>query len=929
VTPQDRPTACPQCALPLTGDPVCAQCGLRLTGPEAVRLWEIDTELVRLEARSSALGVERNDLLARLRTAPAPTPVPAAATAPPAAIGPVPWPGAGAGNPWAPAASGPDRRETSPRSAQNVLLTLGALLLAVAVTIFAAVTYDALGDVGRALVLATLTAVAGTAVPVLSRRGLPTSADAVTAVFLVLGALTAGTARAAGLGTGLDLFAYAAVATALLALAAAGLATVAPARLARYAALGLAQLPAPMLLVAGRAGLGTAAVVLVGQAAVDLELAERWPAGWDRHVRTMAWACGGVTAAAVLLSCSSGFTEQSLRGALALAGLAALAAVVGLRHRDDRLGLVSAGVAPLLALAALVVAAPRLDDTLLPLVAVGVALAGAAVLARMPVAYRQVPALGVLAVAAGAVVSQLEPVMTALFGPAAWLFVPWTRLGGGARASLRPFQIWSGSAVTPTVLVLAAVVVWATAARLGRRSAALILAGALTLVAAATLPVALDLPYVVALGVLLALAAGLVAVALRVPAPVGRLLSVVAVGPALLAAVWSVADRDATAPVLAVVTVLAIALAVGGPDRGPAAALAGCLVGLTTATAGLAADLSAPRAGALLPPVTAGLLVLAAVPALGRAREAGLELAALVVGFGGLVLAADDPGWLAWSLAADAALLLATGLRREREVSLATGAGAGVAAVGAALSADLPVAMTSLLLLGTTVVLLGLTAIPVLQGARRTGVELGALAVGAGAVVLAAGDPAWLSWTLAADGVLVLATALRPDRRAVAAGAGTLLLAASSWVRLVDADVRAPEPYVLPLAVVALTVGVLRRRSQPELPSTAAYGPGLSLGLVPSLLAVAQGGLLRPLLLAAAALAVLLWGVRSRLRAPLSLGGGVLALDALYLLLPYAAALPRWAPLAGAGLLLVVLGATYERRLADLNRLRGAYASLA
>ena len=82
----------------------------------------------------------------------------------------------------------------------------------------------------------------------------------------------------------------------------------------------------------------------------------------------------------------------------------------------------------------------------------------------------------------------------------------------------------------------------------------------------------------------------------------------------------------------------------------------------------------------------------------------------------------------------------------------------------------------------------------------------------------------------------------------------------------------------------------------------------------------------RPLLLGTAALLVTLLGARHRLQAPLVLGGGVLALVALHELAPYIAqvmgALPRWAPPALAGLLLLALGATYEQRLRDARRVR-------
>ena len=85
---------------------------------------------------------------------------------------------------------------------------------------------------------------------------------------------------------------------------------------------------------------------------------------------------------------------------------------------------------------------------------------------------------------------------------------------------------------------------------------------------------------------------------------------------------------------------------------------------------------------------------------------------------------------------------------------------------------------------------------------------------------------------------------------------------------------------------------------------------------------------MRPLLVGLASLIVLLVGARTRLQAPLVLGGAVLAVDALRLLGPYAAALPRWLPLALAGALLVGVGTTYENRRRDVSRLRERYDAM-
>src|SRR4051794_37021207 len=142
-------TLCPDCRAPLTGAERCAACGLSLRGPVAARLWFVDQQL-------DALRGERLDLLAQLRQPQAAGPVPAMAQT---------W--------TAPAP------EASPRSAQNTLLGLGALLPAAAGLVFAAVTYTPLGATGRALVLIVLTLAAGAGATALARRSLPASAEAV------------------------------------------------------------------------------------------------------------------------------------------------------------------------------------------------------------------------------------------------------------------------------------------------------------------------------------------------------------------------------------------------------------------------------------------------------------------------------------------------------------------------------------------------------------------------------------------------------------------------------------------------------------------------------------------------------------------------------------------------------------------------------
>ncbi|MGW5563689.1 SCO7613 C-terminal domain-containing membrane protein [Streptomyces tendae] len=219
------------------------------------------------------------------------------------------------------------------------------------------------------------------------------------------------------------------------------------------------------------------------------------------------------------------------------------------------------------------------------------------------------------------------------------------------------------------------------------------------------------------------------------------------------------------------------------------------------------------------------------------------------------------------------------------------------------------------------------------SGSRATvPVEVAGAAAGLLALALVVPDPPMLALVLSLNGVVAAATALRPERRAVGWAAAVLLLAAA-WVRLAAWEVGTPEAYTLPVTGPALVVGYLRRRRDTAVSSWTAYGPGLAATLVPSLLAAWDDQhWLRPLLLGVAALAVTLVGARRRLQAPLVLGAGVLALVALHELAPYltqvVGALPRWVPPALAGLVLLVLGATYEHRLRDARRLREALGRL-
>jgi hypothetical protein len=163
-----------------------------------------------------------------------------------------------------------------------------------------------------------------------------------------------------------------------------------------------------------------------------------------------------------------------------------------------------------------------------------------------------------------------------------------------------------------------------------------------------------------------------------------------------------------------------------------------------------------------------------------------------------------------------------------------------------------------------------------------------------------------------------------------AAGRSGYLIAAAGaeaagWLLLMAAaEIAVLEAYTVMVGAFALVIGMVMRRRR--MSSWVAYGPALAATLLPSLASVlvADGQYLRRLLLGLAALMVVVAGATFRLRAPVVIGGGVLAVAALRELAGVWDLIPRWIPLAAGGLLLVVLASTLERRRRDLARFRQA-----
>jgi hypothetical protein len=163
-------------------------------------------------------------------------------------------------------------------------------------------------------------------------------------------------------------------------------------------------------------------------------------------------------------------------------------------------------------------------------------------------------------------------------------------------------------------------------------------------------------------------------------------------------------------------------------------------------------------------------------------------------------------------------------------------------------------------------------------------------------------------------------------------GSGVVAAAAATLLGVIIGE-GVVEAWTASLAFVLTGLGAMALRRSPSLRSWTALGPGLVVLLAPTLvLSVPGEHAWRVVALACVAALVVVAGVTWRLQAPFFLGAVALAGLAMVQLEPWAlraaAGLPRWVVLAAVGTVLLVLGATYERRLRDLRAVRIRLAAL-
>lgn len=202
--------------------------------------------------------------------------------------------------------------------------------------------------------------------------------------------------------------------------------------------------------------------------------------------------------------------------------------------------------------------------------------------------------------------------------------------------------------------------------------------------------------------------------------------------------------------------------------------------------------------------------------------------------------------------------------------------------------------------------------------ATRVSLEASAATLAVLAVATAPDDrTAALVLTIIGTAICVIAVTTRD--RALLGWVGAAVLGLATAVRVV-ADVRAPELYTLPAAALLVAAGVWQLRRDPRTSSFTMLGSGLTLALLPSLLlALEEPVSLRGALIGAAAVLTLAAGVQQRLATPFVLGAVTTGVLAVRHLEPIADAVPRWISLGGLGLVLLVVGITWEARRRNLE----------
>ena len=665
--------------------------------PVAGQLWQVDQQINQIDGEMATLTAQRKSLwqlhvrlLVELGGA-TPTPLPTYAVGAP----PVGRPATAAIAVLQP------RREWTPRRVQNLLLTIGALLLVIATAIFTAVSWHRLGDGPQSLILTAVAAGCATLTRFLNRRSLTATAEAIGAICVGLVVFDADAAHKVLLPalTGRP---YWAVATAALALTFAGLGHFTKARVVSIAAAAAALLP--LLVLAFGANQPTAdRALLLG---LDALLAATALAGLRRsgaEGRTVSdvricWIAGGSAAwvggftvpVAHLLYGLGGASLNVVLGGLVASGLAAAvtAWTVGEALLPYRIPARAplAGASALTLICALVLPVQTHVDIAWWAAAVITAsllvLAGAT---QLPQTWRTGPQWTAVATAGIALSTELLSVTSTVAGQVGWYGQPWQSLsatvsGTAARAVALPQQF--GGAGNLVALLVAAVMAVAAGWVLGRRTIGIVTGAALVSVTTLVCVPQLGGSYGTGLAVdgALTMVAALAAALLR-HALLARTATVISLLAGTVTLGWALALPSTTAVAGCwLVATLVAAAAVTVPWR--EAWLATATIAGGYAAVGVAHQLGAPDHAL---GVVVGALAVAVAVTLrwfspSRAADV-LDACCGVLVFAGLDLNGGDSGWLSWTMLVAATWAGALCLRQDRRAAAPLAAVAGLIAL--------------------------------------------------------------------------------------------------------------------------------------------------------------------------------------------------------------------------------------------------------
>jgi hypothetical protein len=725
--------------------------------------------------------------------------------------------------------------------------------------VFTAVNWSRLDAGLQGLILVAITVVAAAAAAFAARRDMPSTAEALGAVAVLL-ALADVHACRVGFAPAADAALFWAVGFGVVAVLAGTLGRAGSIRAPQILAGLLGQLPLVCALRWAGWEIETAQLALVAQALLVVALADRMDVPrWARYA-AVAWAL--VTAAlmtvatlvdAVLAEVMPEGDPHRVATACSMLAASVLAIAVARRRSTSSqvqvAALVAATASALTAVwfGSMAVASAGTSLGMVALAAALIVLGSR----RLPEGWSDAPAATAGTVGAGAVLPLVGAMASMLTAASTVGAQAWHRSGAQVAADLQLAEASTQGAVG-LALQLAAVAVAVIA--LGRRGSRVALGVAGSVVVLVVMVVSpLLVPLTIAATVLVALvaaSAGVAVAAILGGRRPGFPVAVAFAGLSLAwAAPWSLATPSLTFALLGV--------GIGG---------------------GSAVAVIARRDGARSVAVGAATWVTAAIPVLAGlvAWDAGMSSA------------------MAWAAATVAAVLLGTVGGMVLDLEQAKG----------------------------------------IDRAVRQAVELTALAGYLVALVttVCSADADAASVALAAGVIGFGLQAVRPGRLLLGLPAAVELLALT-WLRLDRADVVLVEAYTLPLALVLLVIGLLAQRvgrlEGDRVPSWASLGPALVVGLAPTVwLAFAEPGSARPLIGLVAGALVLIGGVVWGKRALVDVGTATVVVLGLRQIAPVVGEVPNWVTIGATGVLLIVVGATFEQRRRDLRAVLRRYAAL-